>query len=135
LAKLEDIINNKAGKYLFDKELENVLKRRNFNIDNPRNQSLIDTVEFSCEVLEDGKECVSKAQYRETTTEINTNRNADLYLCSNHFFNFKEYWEPNKPHGNRQGISINKPKIKARRNIEWKRFLKKNKPFDLRSLK
>ena len=131
MVKLDDVINNKAGKYLFDQELENVLKRRNFNIHNPRNQNLIDTIEFSCEVSQDGKECVSKAQYHETTTEMESNRNSDIYLCAKHFFNFKQYWEKDNP----EGIKINRPKIKARKNIEWKRFLKKNKPFDLRSLK
>lgn len=89
----------------------------------PLKNYLEDTIEFSCEILN----CDDKAAYRENTTEMATGKNSDLYLCYNHFFSFKELVETN--------IGIDKPKIKARQRIEFRRNLRKNKPFNINDLR
>jgi hypothetical protein len=111
-------------------DIDALLKKRTFNINKNANQHLIHSIEFSCEVKDFDKECVSKAQYHEVTTEMATGKSSDLYLCSDHFYLFKEFWTEAKG-----GITINRPKIKARKNIEFKRELKKDKPFDPRLFK
>lgn len=111
--------------------IDNLLRKRTFNVNKIANQHLIHTIEFSCEVKQNDKECFSKADFHENTTQMATGKSSDLYLCSDHYFDFKEYWEGN----NKKSITVNRPKIKARKNIEFKRQLKRDQPFDKRLLK
>lgn len=84
----------------------------------PIKNYLIDTIEFSCEIVS----CDEKAAYRENITQMATAKNSDIYLCDNHFYTFKKYMEEN--------LGINRSKIKARKDIQYKQMLRRTRPFD-----